>query len=113
MLEEIRSKNIRKNVCLTQCRILPGTDPFKLNFEILTPKTVKEEKPKFRIREEAEPTHQFAGRVSSEGRKPQVKSVYSLLRDILSKKVERLEEARIADEKAKAQGRSGFAKLEN
>ena len=42
-----------------------------------------------------------------------MKSVYSLLRDILSKKVERLEEARVADEKAKAQGRSGFAKLEN
>jgi len=72
---------------------------------------VQEKAPKFRVREEVEPTQQFARRVGS--RTPQVKSVYSLLREILSKKVERLEEARVADEKAKAQGKSGFSKLEN
>ena len=80
-------------------------------FQMSTPKTVQEKAPKFRVREEVEPTQQFARRVGS--RTPQVKSVYSLLREILSKKVERLEEARVADEKAKAQGKSGFAKLEN
>jgi len=55
--------------------------------------------------------YEFVPRMGSK-RTPQVKSVYTLLREILSKKVERLEEARLAAEKAKvASGKSGFGKL--